>query len=303
MKVFAPGKLILSGAYVVLEGAPSLVVAVDRGAIASSDLWGPPRSAELSAAFSTAHAPSIDVSAMLRDGRKLGLGASAASLVAALALVEAQAGADLEDDATRLRVFLAARRAHAVAQGGGSGVDIAASVYGGLLRYELGGDGRGYVQRLALPPALTLRAYFTGESASTPALRGAVDALRGREPALHARCFASLVRIAERASDAAVRGDGHALVAAVADSCDALAALGDAARAEIVPVALRALGEEAKAEGGAFTMSGAGGGDVAVYLGPRAPSRSFEEQLARKGLVNVPVVVDHYGARVLDEGS
>ena len=34
MKVFAPGKLVLTGAYAVLEGAPAIVVATSRGAFA-----------------------------------------------------------------------------------------------------------------------------------------------------------------------------------------------------------------------------------------------------------------------------
>lgn len=300
MRVFAPGKLILSGAYVVLEGAPSLVVAVDRGAIADSVAWGPTRSAELAAAFSAEHAPRVDVSAMLEGGQKLGLGASAASLVAALALGEAEAGAALDDDATRRRVFLAARRAHATAQGGGSGVDIAASVYGGLLRYELGADGLGSVRALDVPEDLSIRAYFTGASASTPALRAAVDALRDRDPSRHASCFAELRAIAERACDCVQRGATGAFVAALADSLDGLARLGDAAGAPIVPTSLRPLGDAARREGAAFLMSGAGGGDVAVHVGTDAPSPALEVELARKGLVNVPVVVDHLGVRVLE---
>ena len=34
MRARAPGKLVLSGAYAVLEGAPALVAAVDRYAVA-----------------------------------------------------------------------------------------------------------------------------------------------------------------------------------------------------------------------------------------------------------------------------
>ena len=37
MRARAPGKLVLSGAYAVLEGAPALVAAVDRYALADSE--------------------------------------------------------------------------------------------------------------------------------------------------------------------------------------------------------------------------------------------------------------------------
>ncbi len=36
MRVFAPGKLVLTGAYAVLEGAPAIVVATNRGAVADA---------------------------------------------------------------------------------------------------------------------------------------------------------------------------------------------------------------------------------------------------------------------------
>ena len=47
MRVLAPGKLVVTGAYAVLEGAPAIVVAVDRifyqcaKAIVRSKLWDP----------------------------------------------------------------------------------------------------------------------------------------------------------------------------------------------------------------------------------------------------------------------
>jgi len=34
VRIIAPGKLVLTGAYAVLEGAPAIVVAVDRYAVA-----------------------------------------------------------------------------------------------------------------------------------------------------------------------------------------------------------------------------------------------------------------------------
>src|SRR5688572_33181913 len=88
----APGKLVLSGAYSVLEGAPALVAAVDRYALADEAREAPLITAEVRAAIAAGYlieAPWFDASALRADaaagGRKLGLGSSAAILVASLA--------------------------------------------------------------------------------------------------------------------------------------------------------------------------------------------------------------------------
>jgi len=75
-------------------------------------------------------------------------GSSAATLVAALATRRAQSGADLQSPAVRQELFTEAHAVHAASQGGGSGVDIAASVYGGTLCYSLTS-----VAPVELPPA------------------------------------------------------------------------------------------------------------------------------------------------------
>src|SRR5215468_7013869 len=96
----APGKLILTGEYAVLDGAPAIVVAVDRRAIARRNAT--PRGsspflvavAEEIAARRGASDPaaraalevSVDSTAFYNRAQKLGLGSSAAVTVAATAL-------------------------------------------------------------------------------------------------------------------------------------------------------------------------------------------------------------------------
>src|SRR5258708_4450324 len=102
MKAAAPGKLVITGAYAVLEGAPAIVCAVDRYAYAEdrdgptiADGDRPWRSTrEVTAALDPA--PATDTSALEDAGQKLGLGSSAAALVAALGLRHAQKGDDLD---------------------------------------------------------------------------------------------------------------------------------------------------------------------------------------------------------------
>ena len=114
MKVFAPGKLVLTGAYVVLGGAPAIVVATSRGAYADGSRTNPTPTAEVRAALGDVVSPHVDASSLFLGSRKLGLGASSAILVASLGAREAARGADLGHPDVRLAIFNRARAAHAL---------------------------------------------------------------------------------------------------------------------------------------------------------------------------------------------
>ena len=61
MKTFAPGKLVLTGAYAVLEGAPAVSVAVSRGALVDSERIALAATIEVAAALGEgAPAPHAD---------------------------------------------------------------------------------------------------------------------------------------------------------------------------------------------------------------------------------------------------
>ena len=293
-RVRAPGKLLLTGAYAVLDGAPAIVVAVDRYAVADGSRHAASPPPEVRAAFGSEPPPEVDVQ-QLRDasGRKLGLGSSAAAVVAAVGWRALSRGEDPRLPIVRSRIFRASRAAHARVQSGGSGVDVAASVHGGALRYALSDSGA--VVRALEPPAdLILRVYFSGTSARTSDLLRLVDRHRGRDP--KARVFADLRDRAEQASEAFASPAGR-FVAAARSFGDALDALGSAADVPIVPPAFRDLARAAEVEGGAFLPSGAGGGDVGVWIGTAPPSPSFEALAAIAAVHLVPLELDRGGVR------
>ena len=169
MKTRAPGKLVLSGAYAVLEGAPAIATAVDRFVVADALRTTPSPTPEVTAAFEGAPAPAVDASALFGGAsadQKLGLGASAAILVASLAAKLALERGPLADLELASAVFPRAVRAHAEAQGGGSGVDVAASAFGGTIAFRRGGE-RPEALAVKLPAELVFEVWWSGRGVGT----------------------------------------------------------------------------------------------------------------------------------------
>jgi phosphomevalonate kinase len=280
----APGKIVLSGAYAVLEGAPSIVAAVSRYVTADASRPAALVTDEVRAAIDAgviASAPWFDASDLrtpLPDGtsRKLGVGSSAAILVASIAAVAGERLLRERPGSLAAAVFPAAYAAHRSAQPGGSGIDVAASAFGGVITASIR-NGQLDVAEHALPAGTVVEVFASPVSASTGDLIRRVRAFAAADPARYRR----LLDAAARGSEAAIAATTPAeLVAAIGAQLDALAELGDASGAGIVTAEAAAIRPEAAAEGAIFGPSGAGGGDIAVYLGP-SPSSPRVRSLAR----------------------
>ncbi len=262
----APGKVVLSGAYAVLEGAPAIVAAVGRDVIADGDRAADRITEEVQAAIEHGLLPRacwFDAGALRSaDGsRKLGLGSSAAILVATMAAV---AGAPASDDA-RAQLADLARQAHRAAQGGGSGVDVAACALGGVLVCRAA-QGALDVQRHALPEDASITLLASAEAASTADMLARVRELRARDGAT----FQRLIDAASEGARAAVAAlTAEALIAALTAQRVALAELGEASGARIVTASIGSLAATAATVGAFVGPAGAGGGDVSLLVAPR----------------------------------
>ncbi len=284
----APGKLVLSGAYAVLSGAPALVVAVDRYVLADSAREATFLAPEVQAALGERPPPWFDADELRERGQKLGLGSSAAILVASLAALELDQTPGLDDRALCDRVYARALSAHRTAQGGGSGVDVAASAHGGVLAARRHPDERGLeLSAAVLPSELVFDVWACSVSASTAAFLARIADFAARDAAAHRACIAAQAEAAERALDATQRGVARDFVAAIARQVETLSALGQAANAAIVTPELGELALAARAENAAFLPAGAGGGDVAYYVGLEAPSPEFSARARSLGLSRV----------------
>ena len=231
---------------------------------------------------------------------KLGLGSSAAAAVAAAGAVFARHGDDLGDPGVREALLEVALEGHRAVAPRGSGVDVAAAVYGGFLRVRRA-DGLA-IAPMVWPAALRARVVYTGKSARTSELVAGVDQLRERRPAEHQQRIDAIAAAADALIAAIDRADAGAAIDAVGRHHDAMADLGAAAGAPIVEERLAMVAELARTEGGAAKPSGAGGGDVAIAFFADEPAEA--RFVRRCGDANLSLVDLDLGAMgVLSEGQ
>lgn len=316
----APGKLVLLGEYAVLSGATALVMAVARHSRARIEAASG-SACRLETAFprtetrafapaavsgvalvdtyisQTGYAPRwpvwsgrLDSSALYEDGVKLGLGSSAAALVAWAGAWSAAAGREPPG----LVALVAAHRAF---QGGaGSGLDVAAAHAGGVIEFTLDGDSVPLIGSVQLPNSVGFAGIFAGRPASTPDLVGRYRRWVDADPGAAGRLLEHLGRLADRGRAAASGNDGAAFVEAIAEYGRSLQALGEAMGADLVTREHREIGRLAEHFGVAYKISGAGGGDLGLAASVDAEALDAFSAAARQaGFRVVALEIDELG--------
>ncbi len=311
----APGKLVLAGEYAVLAGAPAVVAAIDRRVtcrISARERGGwsfrsqgfEARSSYARHALPTApgdpatlahHAlrrlgmdpgslPAhldfeIDSRPCFQGTAKLGLGSSAAATVAVAAALSALGGVEYA-----LPQLLAI---HRDLQGGsGSGLDVAASFHGGVIRYQAGA-----ARRMQLPADIRSVFVYAGWSTETRDLVQRFDRWRGDGGPPELR------RLVECAH--AVAEPAAPFLEALATYVDALDALDRAAGIGIVSEPHRLATMLARRHGALYKPCGAGGGDMGVALSKDADAlRRFAASATEAGMQVVDASIDPAGVQV-----
>jgi len=293
----APGKALLCGEYAVLEGAPAVVAAVDRRVSVTWSEDPRPMPPEVEATLRLTDAElgpgprwlNLDVSDLQHDRVKLGLGSSAAAAVAAAGASLASRGYDLGDLEVLQHVFSLAFEGHASIAPQGSGVDVAASTFGGFLRFARLGD-EVEMRALERPSGLVIRLVWTGQAARTSELVRKVRELRRHDPGTYRACMVRLSELSGRFATAFEAGNTAEVVAAAASYGTAMDSLGTAAGAPIVDRQLGRAAELATRFSGSAKPCGAGGGDVAIafFLDSDA-AEGFEVACKDEGLHPIDV--------------
>jgi phosphomevalonate kinase len=299
----APGKVVLSGAYSVLAGAPAIVSTVSRYVTADTSRSAQLVTDEVRMALRAGElAPFFDASQLRQDDRKLGLGSSAAILVASLFAIERRRNPEAALSSVRAQVFARALEAHRAAQGGGSGVDVASCTFGGTLVYRLSPTAPLW-SPVELPETLHIEIWTCPTSASTRELLAAVARLEAHSPSEHARWLEAQAAAATRAAECVVKRDAAGLVAALTEQYRALSGLGRAASVPIVTPELEELGPLAAAEASVLLPAGAGGGDIAIFVGASASSPGLRRALTARAHELLPADLSVSGVSELTDAS
>ena len=306
--VTAPGKLVLLGEYAVLDGFPAIVAAVNRRASGqfvpgrspesalvdiavrnAADALGPNRSALPRGSVL------VDTSAFSLNGTKMGIGSSAATAAVSVGAVLEMAGLSVSES-TDL-VFDLALASHRKAQGGlGSGADVAAAVYGGLLHYTRPTDGPASVRRLPPLVGVEMVVFSTGTASSTVDCIQAVTAFANRSPETHRQLLPPIAEAVTRFEHGLFARDTPEILAAVGAAHLGMEMLGQAAGVPNVTPVLGHAALLAAEVGGAAKPSGAGGGDVGIAVLPDPEAAAeFRTRARDLGLGILDLFVDPTG--------
>ena len=333
----APGKLVLVGEYAVLEGAPALVLAVDRraGVVLESCEGDECRIDAPDIGIVGAHWQ-MDVDGCVRwsdldasnDERLRLITTVVEMLCAGKPPVPFRARLDTRAfflDDTRQKLGLGSSAALTVAltaaiaahqgreapsaqrliathrmfqDGRGSGVDVAASLRGGAITYRLHSSAP-RIMPATWPSSLHWCCVWSGRSAQTAEMLARMAVWRARAPASYGLLLRDLRLCAEAATMAIEAGNGAALIETIALYAEGLRKLGEASGVDIVSLEHRAIGACAAACGVTYKPCGAGGGDIGIALSnDPLRLREFRVRVAREGFREVELQLDAQGLRV-----
>ena len=312
----APGKVIVTGEYAVLDGAPAVCMAVNRRArvrISSTydrqhSVTAPGFRSEpqyfsmieeaaselpLLAAVWQQSPPTVDHYLNIEldsqaftaaDRRKLGIGSSAAIAVALAAAFNQIAGGNAD-------VVAMAAQAHRQFQNGsGSGVDIACSARGGVVEYRMGGDP---ATSRSWPMGLHYALLWSGQSADTVAQIAKLDAA-GSSPSRSALASAAAnVAVVWSESDMAL------VLGKLGEYTDALRRFDSDHDLGIFDAGHSELADAAASGSVVYKPCGAGGGDLGIALAASESALDdFVEMAGRSQFEKLDLAIDETGVDV-----
>ncbi len=196
---------------------------------------------------------------------KLGLGSSAALTVALLANVF-ENGTQLPQDLSLL--FEMAMEAHRNAQGNvGSGIDIAASVYGGVLCYKIHQKEKSFkadVHPLTIPKGLHYLPIWAGKASSTPSFVKRFYDFKKFNRKDYSVLMEEMHLISREGCEAFKEGEVDSFLESVQNYYKIMEQLGEKIEAPVISHEHQIIAEISQSAGAAYKPSGAGGGDLGI---------------------------------------
>lgn len=227
---------------------------------------------------------SLSIKSELDDesGVKYGLGSSAAVVTSVITAILTR---NLPEAPSRKLIFKLAAISHVIIQGNGSGADIAASSYGGVIEYTsfqaewlIGKYDKKEslttlvekdwvyfsIKRIDLPEKLHILIGWTGSPASTSQLVKKILILKTTASEKYYQFIENSKYAVNNFLIGIEKQDYGLILKGIEQNRQALAQIGKDANVEIETPLLKTLSDLAKQSSGAGKLSGAGGGDCGI---------------------------------------
>ena len=308
LKVRVPGSLMLMGEHAVLHGELAIAMAtanfveisltprVDQRISVDSELAqysseldkleDEPKLSFVLAAIrqqQTQLKAGFDLSIRSGFSHTVGLGSSAAVTTGVVALLAKYGGKELAPEALFERALAVV---HQVQGGRGSGTDLVASIFGGLVAYRV--EPREIRRLPGLPP---VDLYYVGYKMRTPEVIARVEASAHKAPALYQQLYRLMGQTSE-AAEAAINASDWSLLGQLMNTYAGLMDALGVCDSNLAELQFR-LRESTDVLGA--KISGSGLGDSVIALGQADPDQI--------GFTHIPVSVSQQGLVYIEESD
>ena len=300
IKVSAPGKLMLLGEHAVVYGYPCIVTAVDKRLFVEAEIINKkddeiitPQVKESRFVLETIAdfkekfkiKKSVKVVTNGDFSHNVGLGSSSAVTVATFVALSSLFKVSI----SKREIFDLSYKVNLKIQGVGSGFDIAAATYGGILYFVSGGK---VIEPLNID-SLSLVVGYSGVKADTPYyVRRVAETFKLKQQKLQ-EIFKKISKLVELAKISLTRKNFEDLGKLMTENHNLLRKLGVSIDIldKMVEAALDASALGAK-------LSGAGGGDCMIALVSKAKKQAVEKAIEKVGGEIVKVNNNAEGVRI-----
>ncbi|MCP5051427.1 MAG: hypothetical protein GY940_29945 [bacterium] len=241
---------------------------------------------------------------------KLGFGSSAALTIALLGALNGASGELQLSGENHYHLYHTGMESHYRAQGNnGSGVDIAAAVWGGVLRYRISPnpktpDTAAEIEPVIMTPDLHFLPFWTGNSSSTHQLIQKVRLFKTREPSHYSLLIEKMTHLSVTGLQAFSDNHIPTFLHVAGQYAEAMRKLGELSGTPIMSSQHLELSRIAAENGAVYKPSGAGGGDMGIVFADSGEIIEKTEIAARQsGFQPVPTGIAPRGIHIQKESK